>query len=98
MVKKILRSLVPVALGVAAAFGVAQLPASASTLITVHVDGGTLIQTSAHLHVGEVLHLGLNGEAMTVVSVQNPGGSTLAWVSPGFPRSFTGRNVVMSTS
>jgi hypothetical protein len=96
---KIAGSLIPVALGVAAAFGVAQAPAAhASTLITARVAGGTLIQTSAHLHVGEVLHVGLNGEAITVVSEENLGGSTLAWVSPGFPPGWTGRGVVLSTS
>lgn len=96
--KSILRAAVPVILGVTAAFGVAAAPAYASTLITARVVGGTLIQTSAHLHVGEVLHVGLNGEAITVTSEENLGGSTLAWVSPGFPRSWTGRGLVLSTS
>lgn len=96
MIRNILRALIPVMIGVAAAFVWAQAPsADASALVTVHVVRGNLIQTSQHLYVGEVLHLGLNGEAMTVTSEQ---GTTLAWLSPGFPRSFTGRTIVMSVS
>lgn len=96
--KNIFRTAIPVALGVAAAFAVSAAPANANTLITARVVGGTLIQTTSHLWVGEKLHVGLNGETITVVSEQNPGGTTLAWVSPGFPKSFTGRTIVLSTT
>lgn len=94
MIRKISIAVAGAALAI---FGVASA-ASASTQFTARVEGSSILLAQADLHAGEVIHLGLDGEAFRVtVAEHNGGGDTLAWVSPVLPVNEVGKTVLFTS-
>ena len=96
--KNIARTLAPVAIGVAMAAGVSALPAQAAPLqFTATVQSPYRILTSQHLFAGEHIAVGLDGFKETVLSVQNNGGGTVAFLKYALPQSLRPLTPVLFT-
>jgi hypothetical protein len=97
--RKIAGYVAPLLAGVAAAGVVSLAPAAqaAPLQFTATVQAPNRILTSQHLFAGEHITVGLDGFKETVLSVQNNGGGTVAWLQYALPQYRTSLTPVLFT-